>query len=270
MPRARGHQERGVTKRARASPGARGDAHTERAGTSAGMLRARGHAERAGTRTGLSTGTLSLRGRRAHRATELTGPPSRQDSAPRCSLGSASPAQGRPGRGVTTPVPLAGAIGALRGPGPHPAGSAAGAGRAALSQAGSPDPLNHWKIQRGSVTRDGSIPQRWAPGGRPSAHGSPWHRGYRNVGRDGGDLPGAERGCPAAERWHGDNSVPTASRSDGNRLERACVLTPASLEGLRGASRPASEFPSRGTGMERSWDGMEMETGITPVTARLL
>ena len=86
--------------------------------------------------------------------------------------GTSKPSAGQAGmgrQGVTTLVALVGASSALRGPGPHPAGSAAVAGRAALSQAGSPDPLNHWKIRQGSVTRDGSIPQRWAPGGHPSA-----------------------------------------------------------------------------------------------------
>lgn len=122
------------------------------------------------------TGTPSVQGRRVCRDTELTGFRSQTLS------GLSKPNAGQAGtgkQGVTAPVAHAGAGSALHWPGLHPAGSAAGAGRAALSQAGSPDPLNHWKIRQGSVTRDGSIPQCWSPRGHPSV---PEHAAPRGTG----------------------------------------------------------------------------------------
>lgn len=117
---------------------------------------------------GASLGTLRAqgcaKGHRAwgHRAQRDADGAGTQDSAPSFSLG-AEPAAGR--QGVTTPVTAAGG---------SAAGPVAGAGRAALSQAVSPDPLNHWKIRQGSGTGNSR-----APGGHPAPLGPPGSTGKR-------------------------------------------------------------------------------------------
>lgn len=183
---ARGHQARGVHQPRQG--GAQGD--TKNTGT----LRAWGHRAcrgegRDGHRDTELVGTPRTQGHGARGDTELAGTRSSEDST-QTLPGVSKRRAGAGGRRVT--------VGGSRGcqPGPQPAGSAAGAGRAALSQAGSPDPLNHWKIRQGSVTRDGSIPRRWAPGGHPRTPEVPTAPGLpkSGAGWGGGGAAGSGAG----------------------------------------------------------------------------
>lgn len=99
---------------------------------------------------------------------------------------------------------VAGGSSALRGP-------VAGAGRAALSQAVSLDPLNHWKIQQGSGTGNSTR-------GTPGPTGATWTHG--EVGRDVESQPGLLCSRGAARGQQGPHEEP------GRREMRSVHLRP--------------------------------------------
>lgn len=94
-------------------------------------------------------------------------------------------------QGVTTPVTVTGGSSALRGP----------LCRAALSQAVSPDPLNHWKIRQGSGTGNS-----WAPGGHPAPLGLPGSTG--KWGRMWESQPGLSCSRVVAQGQQGPHEEP--------------------------------------------------------------
>lgn len=136
-----------------------------------------------------SLGTPSTEGHRLCRDTDYAGT---QDSTPSCSLG-AELEQGKAGGDNTGDS--------------HwwqqrsPWAPVSGAGRAALSQAVSPDPLNHWKIRQGSGT--GNI---WAPGGHPAPLGLPGSTG--KWGRMWESQPGLSCSRVVAQGQQGPHEEP--------------------------------------------------------------